>query len=235
MRPERPDDLIIQQPDGPAQQLVLLFHGVGSSAQNMLPVGEHLAAAYPNAAVISVQAPFASDFGQGWQWFSVACVTEDNRPARVLEAMPLFVKAVQGWQQHTGVTPHATVLVGFSQGAIMALESTQREAEGEHDALLAGRVVALSGRFAQDPRHAPAATVLHFIHGKHDPVMPYAHTVRAAEMLIQQGADVTADVIPFLEHAVTPEVLELVVERLQGYVPQRHWRAALQGAEDLPG
>ena len=34
---------------------------------------------------------------------------------------------------------------------------------------------------------------------------------------------------------VTPEVLELVVERLQGYVPQRHWRAALQGAEDLPG
>ena len=77
--------------------------------------------------------------------------------------------------------------------------------------------------------------MLHFIHGKHDPVMPYAHTVRAAEMLIQQGADVTADVIPFLEHAVTPEVLELVVERLQGYVPQRHWRAALQGAEDLPG
>ena len=182
-----------------------------------------------------MQAPFASDFGQGWQWFSVAGVTEDNRPARVLEAMPLFVKAVQGWQQHTGVTPHATVLVGFSQGAIMALESTQREAEGERDALLAGRVVALSGRFAQDTRHAPAATVLHFIHGKHDPVMPYAHTVRAAEMLIQQGADVTADVIPFLEHAVTPEVLELVVERLQGYVPQRHWRAALQGAENLPG
>ena len=229
----RPDDFIIQQPEGPAQQLVLLFHGVGSSAQNMLPVGQHLAAAYPNAAVISVQAPFASDFGQGWQWFSVAGVTEDNRPARVLEAMPLFVKAVQDWQQHTGVTAHATVLVGFSQGAIMALESTQREAEGEP--LLAGRVVALSGRFAQDPRLAPAATVLHFIHGKHDPVMPYAHTVRAAEMLIQQGADVTADVIPFLEHAVTPEVLELVVERLQGYVPQRHWRAALQGAEDLPG
>ena len=28
MRPERPDDLIIQQPDGPAQQLVLLFHGI---------------------------------------------------------------------------------------------------------------------------------------------------------------------------------------------------------------
>ena len=71
----RPDDLIIQQPAGPAQQLVLLFHGVGSSAQNMLPVGRQLAAAYPNATVISVQAPFASDFGQGWQWFSVAGVT----------------------------------------------------------------------------------------------------------------------------------------------------------------
>jgi len=145
------------------------------------------------------------------------------------------VATVRALQMRFAIDWPRTALIGFSQGAIMALESTQREAEGEHDALLAGRVVALSGRFAQDPRHAPAATVLHFIHGKHDPVMPYAHTVRAAEMLIQQGADVTADVIPFLEHAVTPEVLELVVERLQGYVPQRHWRAALQGAEDLPG
>ena len=29
------------------------------------------------------------------------------------------------WQRHTGVAAERTTLVGFSQGAIMALESTQ--------------------------------------------------------------------------------------------------------------
>ena len=141
-------DLIVRRPTSPSQ-LVLLFHGVGSSARDLAPLGEALAPHLPDAAIVSLQAPEAS--GPGWQWFSVQGVTEADRPARVAAAMPWFVQAVNQWQEACAMEPARTTLIGFSQGAIMALESTQLES------LLAARVIALSGRFAQPPRIAHAS------------------------------------------------------------------------------
>lgn len=149
-------DLIVQRPSIP-KQLVLLFHGVGSNARDLLPLGEALALHLATAAIVSVQAPDTA--GRGWQWFSVQGVTEADRPARVAEAMPGFVQTVQRWQEATALTPAQTTLIGFSQGAIMALESTQL------DIPVAACVVALSGRFARQPRFAHASVRTHLMHG----------------------------------------------------------------------
>ena len=218
-------DIVVQQPAGPAKQLFLLNHGVGATPQGLVPLGERLAAEFPEALIVSVQAPHASDLGQGYQWFSVREITEDNRPARVAEAMPEFVKMVEHWQTQSGVAAEATALVGFSQGAIMSLEAAQLE---QH---LAGRVVALSGRFAQLPKLPHAHTTLHMVHGKSDAVIHYGYTVSSAEHLISLGADVTADVIPFMGHEINAEVMDTVVERLLGHVPKRHWDEVHRAAE----
>jgi phospholipase/carboxylesterase len=218
------DHLIVQMPDGAPAQLILLFHGVGSTPDNMRPLGERLAAAFPQAAVINVPGPDACDMGTGLQWFSVRDITEINRAQRVAETMPRFVDCIHNLQKATGTTPTQTALIGFSQGAIMALEATQLAEP------LAGRVVALAGRFAQPPEKAPPSTTLHFIHGKSDPVIPYSHTVTAAERLIRLGADVTADVIPFLGHGLSGEVEDLLIERLQTHIPKHLWEQAMQSA-----
>lgn len=219
--------LIVQRPTGPSPQLILLFHGVGATADSMLPLAQRMAAEWPEAFVVSVQAPFASDLGQGFQWFSVQGVTDDNRPARVAEALPLFVQTIEHWQRESGVDAAGTALVGFSQGAIMALESTALPQ------LLAGRIVALSGRYAGPPHQPPAHTTLHFVHGKDDPVIHYGQTVMAAKQLVAQGADLTADVLPFLGHTISPEVQELVIERLRTHLPQHRWQEALRAAREL--
>ena len=218
-------DIVVQQPAGAAKQLFLLHHGVGATPQGLLPLGRRLAAEFPEALVVSVQGPEASDLGQGYQWFSVIGITEETRPERVAAAMPAFVKAVQDWQARAGVSSEATALVGFSQGAIMCLESTQQ------NDFLAGRVVGLSGRFAQLPLAPHAHTTLHMVHGKADTMMHYGYTVTAAEHLVSLGADVTADVIPFLAHEVNDAVVDTVIERLFGHLPKRHWAAAQQAAE----
>ena len=54
--------------------------------------------------------------------------------------------------------------------------------------------------------------------------------MRSAEHLLRLGADLTADVIPFLGHQINAEVIELVVQRLTTYVPERTWREALRNA-----
>jgi phospholipase/carboxylesterase len=222
------DSIIIQQPSQTAQQLLVLHHGVGASAQHMVPLGQHLAAQFPNAFIVSVHAPYAYDASDATdasaQWFSVQGITEESRPARVAEVMPAFIHNLRYWQQHSGVPAGATAIVGFSQGAIMALEAAQAEAG------LAARVVALSGRYAQLPTHAPEKTTLHFIHGKSDPVIHYGHCVSAAERLVGLGGDVTADVIPFLAHEINAEVMDMVVERFTGHIPKHQWEEVQKAA-----
>ena len=158
------EQIVVQSPAAP-DRLVLLFHGVGSTPENLVPLGQRLAAAMPAATVISVQSPDRCDMGAGWQWFSVRGITEENRRERVTATMDRFVRTVRDLQQSSGMTASQTTLVGFSQGGIMALESSLLP-----DAP-ASRVVSLAGRFVELPQHAPASTAVHFLHGDRDTVI----------------------------------------------------------------
>jgi phospholipase/carboxylesterase len=204
-----PDALVVHRPDGGTpKQLVLLFHGVGSDPRSLVPLGRRLAREFPQAAITSVPGPVVSDLGQGLQWFSVRGVTEENRPARVAEAMPRFVEAVQQQQAAAGVGPEQTILVGFSQGAIMALDSARL---GHR---LAARIVALAGRFSEPPAAVPAGIAFHLLHGADDPVIPARQCEQAAQVLAALGAQVTADVLPATGHAIPPAMEELLARRL---------------------
>jgi phospholipase/carboxylesterase len=223
--------LIIQRPAGPARQLVLLFHGVGADEADLRPVGERLAREYPEALVASLRATHRGSFGSGYQWFAIEGIDDASRIARVAAEMPGFVARVRQWQLETGLGAEATVLIGFSQRAIMALEAASQAG----DDALAGRVVALSGRYAQLPTAPLAATTLFMIHGKTDPVMHYGYTLEAAQHLVALGADIVADVIPGLGHGIDAEVLDLLVRRLRTHVPKRHWEAAMRQGVPPPG
>lgn len=204
-------DLVIRRPEAaaaPATELLLLFHGVGSSAEDLRPLGQALAAQRPSAWVVSVRSPQRSASGGGWQWFSVQGVTEENRLARVAAAMPAFLETVRAWQRETGVAAAHTSLIGFSQGAIMALESTQQ------DEATAGRVVAIAGRFAQPPHVAPAGTAVHLLHGEEDRVMPVGLAVDADRQLCALGAGTTLDVYSGLGHGIDTRVVAGIVRRL---------------------
>ena len=222
--------LVVQRPAGAPRQLVLLFHGLGADAHDLRAVGERLAAEYPQALVASLRAPEPSDYGFGYQWISPTALDDRSRSQRVAAAVPGFVATVRRWQGEAGLGAEATLLVGFSQGAMMVLEAASAAAGGP----LAGRVVALAGRYAQLPASAPAAT-LFFVHGKADSVVHYGFTVEAARHLVALGADVVADVVPFLGHEIDAEVLELVVRRLKTHVPRRHWEDAMRGAPPATG
>ncbi len=202
--------LMLAQPEA-SDQLVLLFHGVGSSAQDLAPVGQALAQARPRATVVSVEAPHPSQLGRGKEWFSVIGVTEENRPQRIAQAMPLFLQTIQHWQDLTGIGPDRTVLVGFSQGAIMSLESTQASLQ---PAGAAHMVVSLAGRFAIPVRRAPAGVRLHLIHGEQDGVVQTKWSVEAASQWRALGSSVTLDLVPGLGHGIDARALRHVVDHL---------------------
>lgn len=201
--------IVIARPQH-AGQLVLLFHGVGSTAADLVPVGTAIANAHPDAMVVSVDAPHPSTLGRGREWFSVVGITEENRPARIASALPLFLDTLAHWQQEAGVPATKTALVGFSQGAIMALESTQAQRE----ALPAARIVALAGRLATPARRAPPGLHVHLVHGDADEVVPSRYSRDAARELRDLGVDVSLDLLPGLGHGIDQRVLQLVIQRL---------------------
>lgn len=223
-----PDDLLLAPADGAPELLFLLFHGVGSQAEHLRPLADRLRAEYPRAAVVCVMAPHEFDGPRGdgpaRQWFSIRGVTEANRPARVAAALPEFLARVRGWQAHFGLPWPRVALAGFSQGAVMALEAVQAQPE------LCGRVLSFSGRHAAPPTHAPRDTVVHFLHGLQDLVIPPGPAIDAAQRLVALDGDVTADVLPGIGHELHPQLLDKAVEHLRHFVPKKLWREALSDA-----
>ncbi|MCC7182671.1 MAG: hypothetical protein IT509_03775 [Rhodocyclaceae bacterium] len=114
-------------------------------------------------------------------------VTEPSRPERVASALPAFADQVAARQRQTGVGAARTTLIGFLQGAITALESTQQPDRPP----IAGRVIAIACRFSRPPRHAPAGVVANLMYGDEERVMPVDRAVEAERELRALGAVAT--------------------------------------------
>jgi len=219
------ESIVVARPEGRPGQLMLLFHAAGTGPEDMVPLGRALSREFGGAFVVSVGAPVQPGGGQAW--FSMQEIDEDNRPGRVAAAMPGFVETVRRWQAEAGVEVDAVALVGFSQGGEMALESSRTLPA------IAGRIISIAGRFTRLPESPNPGTTLHLLHGKLDPVIPCAATVEAAHHLVRIGADITADVIPFVGHQINDDVVDTLVERLRGHLPRRTWEAALRTEQAL--
>lgn len=218
--------LLALEPPAGARQLVILLHGVGAQPASMLGLAEAFRSAWPEAAIAipTGQQPFDGGGNGRHQWFSVAGVTEANRPDRVAAALPVFNGIVRSIQETTRVPPVDTVLAGFSQGAIMALEAV-----AAHDGL-AGRVLAFSGRYARLPEKAPEHSSISFYHGDLDEVIPVQHAQEAFDHLHELGGDVTLDIAHGIGHEAHPALVAEAIDRLRGQIPARLWRKAMTGA-----
>ena len=207
---------------GRAEQLMLLFHGGGARAADMAPLARQLRLAFPQAAMLAPEGFEPADAGgPGRQWFSLRHITDGNRPARVAAVLPRLAAWVRAAQQATGLGPVHTALLGFSQGAILALELAQAD-DG-----LAGRVLAFAGQYARLPTVAPAGTTLHFFHGADDAVIPAAQSRLAIERLAALQGDATLDIAQGVGHALPPALIATAIGRLQTHIPHRTWQAAL--------
>lgn len=185
-----------------ANILVIMLHGVGSSGKDLAPLAKAWNGALPDAVFVSPNAPSPSSFGSGFQWFSVAGVTEENRWRRIADARPSFDKTISAIIEENGFSDRLdrVAFVGFSQGTIMALDAV---ASGRWPV---GAVVGFSGRLASPLPLQPATTTpILLVHGSADPVIPAAETTKAAATLQALGMKVDTVIQPRLPHTISAE------------------------------
>ncbi|KAB0677746.1 alpha/beta hydrolase [Aureimonas leprariae] len=187
--------------------LVVLLHGVGASGADLMPLGRIWARTLPDADFDAPDAPEPFDGGGPIrQWFSLEGVTPANRPARVAAARPAFDALVAGIVERHGFAGRLdrVAIVGFSQGATMALDAAMR---GRWPVAAA---VALSGRFASPEPLAPSPkTGFLIVHGAADPVVPATEGEHAATALRARGLAVRHHVLPGVGHEIAPEAMRL--------------------------
>lgn len=183
-----------------AKKLVVFLHGVGSNGQDLLGLADFWRADLPDVAFAAPNAPFPCDFGAGYQWFSLAGITEANRAERVAAAREALDATLAGIMAEQQFTPGVDqlVLVGFSQGSIMSLDLLAS------DRLPLKGIVAFSGRLASpQPWAAASATPTLLIHGKADPVIPWQESQVAATALTEAGFQVEAVFEEGLVHSIS--------------------------------
>ena len=185
-----------------AKALVIFLHGVGSNGDDLAPIGRHWATLLPDVVFAAPNAPERFPAGFGWQWFSLTDVTPENRPGRVRAARAAFDATLNGIVVQHGFADRwqDVVLVGFSQGSIMALDAL---ASGRYP--LAG-VVAFSGRLAVDGELTPQAHVpALLIHGQADEVIPWQESESAAARLRAVAVPVDARFEPATGHTISAQ------------------------------
>jgi predicted esterase len=183
-----------------AAAALVLVHGRGGSARDMLALAREVA-----PAGVACLAPQAA--GQSWYPFSFLAPIERNEPAL---SSGLAVLSGLIAETERAVPAERIVLLGFSQGACLALEHAARNARR------LGAVVGLSGGLIGPPgtprdyAGSFAGTPVFLGCGDVDPHIPLERVAESAEVYRRLGAEVTERIYPGFGHAVNQDEMEFV-------------------------
>jgi phospholipase/carboxylesterase len=223
----------VTAPDNPAMSLPratsapdLLFallpdSGVAPDGPDTLaPLAAALLAQYPRAITLNLHPPLRDAEGRGRWWTG-----QPPSPENVAEALPHLVDRLRHEAAKLGLPWQRVALAGVGDGALLALEA------GQAEPALVGRVLSFGGGYLSRPEHAPQDVCVHLLHGLADQRFPYRHVVDAAQALVDLGADVTADLLPHLDHGLHPALIDKAMEQLRTFIPARLWREAVVAAQ----
>jgi predicted esterase len=183
-----------------ARAAMVLLHGRGASAADILTLVPEL-----DEGGFAYLAPQAE--GGSWYPFSFLAPLDQNEPYLTwsLEAIGALLAQIG---QH--IPPERTILLGFSQGACLALEFAARHARRY------GGVVGLSGGLIGPdgtPRTYSGAlggTPVFLGCSDVDPHIPAARVRESAEVLRRLGGVVTARLYPSMNHTINQDEIAAV-------------------------
>jgi predicted esterase len=189
-----------------AAGVVILLHGRGATAEDILSVADAM-----EADSLAYLAPQAA--GYAWYPNSFLAERESNEP--YLTSALKKVESVVQIALDAGFTRDKIVIGGFSQGACLSTEFV-----ATHPARYAGMIAwtgGLIGPLGSDVSHTGdlAGTPALLLSGDPDPHVPWSRVEESAAVLRSMGADVTTKRYPGKPHSVSPDEIALARMLLQ--------------------
>ena len=189
------------EPLGSARAAMIMLHGRGATAQDILTLTPELHC--PGFTYLAPQAA-----GNAWYPNSFLAPIASNEP-HLSAALALITSLLDQLAQQ-GIPAERTILLGFSQGACLALEYAARNARRY------GGVVGLSGGLIGPdgtPRNYPgslADTPVFLGCSDIDPYIPKERVEQSAEILRLLSGNITMRLYPHMDHTVNEDELQFV-------------------------
>jgi phospholipase/carboxylesterase len=194
------------------RQLVILCHGLGADAFDLIDLAPSWQHACPDALFASVHAPFPHDSGFGRQWWSVADRSPPVVEAGIRAAAVYLHGFIDAELARLGLPADAYAIMGFSQGAMMSLFTGLRHTPAPRAILaFSGALVAPETLQTELANRAPVLLV----HGEADEAVPVSRSHDTEAALTAAGVPVEAHYIPRLGHGIDDTGISLGALALQ--------------------
>ncbi|MDQ1900279.1 dienelactone hydrolase family protein [Paracoccus sp. WLY502] len=199
-----------------ADAVVVFLHGYGADGADLLGLADPLSPHLPGVAFHAPDAPERSINNPfGYQWFPIPWL-DGSTEAQAKESMGRSIGLLNAWLDKVladeGLTADRMVVVGFSQGTMMALHVLPRR-----DRPVAG-IIGFSGRLLVPELLATEAKVkppVLLLHGDQDPMVPFQDMQLAGEALEKAGFDVYGHVMKGTGHGISPDGLSVALSFLK--------------------
>jgi phospholipase/carboxylesterase len=191
---------------GEPRQLVVFLHGFGADGNDLIGLGREWARILPHAAFVSPHAPEPCGMApMGRQWFNLTFRDPSELVNGVAKAGPVVNAFLDAELERMQLSSRALALVGFSQGAMLALAVGLKRKPAP--AAIVGYSGALAGVEAiKEPVDRPAILL---VHGDMDEVIPVDAMLIAREQLASAGLPVEWHVAEGVGHGIDGEGLRL--------------------------
>ena len=192
---------------GRARAAIVLLHGLGADGEDLIGLADSWAGALPECRFLSPHAPERCDMApMGRQWFSIRDRSEAALRAGVERAAPALDAFIDGALDADGLGDDRLVLVGFSQGTMMALHVALRRRRAPAGVLgYSGRLIG-AGRLADEAIARPPVML---IHGDADDMVPIAALHEAVAALGAAGVSAQWHVSGGVGHGIAPDGLAI--------------------------
>ncbi len=192
---------------GRPSALVVLLHGYGSNGEDLIGLAPYLSRAAPGAQFVAPNAPQpVPGFPGGRQWFGLGGMDSASLERGLHSAAEPMGRFLDRELARYALSPDRLALVGFSQGAMMALHVGLRRQPGP--SAIVGFSGALPGaQLLQSEARAWPSILL--VHGDRDDRIPLDAMFDAAAAIAAAGRAAQWHVSYGVPHAIGPDGLEL--------------------------
>lgn len=187
--------------------LVVLLHGIGADAFDLIPLAKYWALTLKKTKFYSLHAPYPCKLiPSGKQWFDL----EDRDQTRILKEIelvkPMIITFLKKKLKDYNLQYKDLILVGFSQGTMVALNLTLTMKEEVRGVLgySGGVILTKSGKI-----EIISKPNICLVHGKNDEVVPKKMMETTKIILKDNNIDVDTHLIENLGHSIDQNCLEI--------------------------